>query len=317
MKLFFLYFLLLSSVVALFTSCKTAGYGNAQKNEETTMEIKEKPDAISFSSIQRQQVPSFSDRASQSRGLVLGPVLGSAVSLATGVVKKMIANDREKYVANYSFGLTDLYFYDQLSVESVFDPVGLQFGGFVLVRTFLNENNQTDTAFIARFELDTTSTNEIINNSIFRLKLTDLELRYAKAKMTKGQQQYINMDIEINFKTTYVNELGQLFDNIQLGKFYLLLRNAPMNKADPGYDAYYEKLKGKKLQGRSFIVPRSFGYYKDENGIVGKSYSQGAYTISVKVTESAKDKFVTKILADNSDQIIDILGKQAKKALIK
>jgi hypothetical protein len=308
---------LFAFIIIIDTGCKTTANSLALKDETAKIKVEEKPDAISYRSIKSQQVPSFASRGAGSRGLVLGPLLGTAVSLGTDAVKKMIAKDRKKYIAKYEFALTDLYFYDQLSTESVFDPVGLQFSGFTLVRTFTNRNNQTDTAFIARFDLDTTSTNEIINNSIFRLKLKDLKIFYSKAKMTAGQKNILNMDIEISFRTTYVNELGQLFDNVELGKFYFLLRNAPMDKASAGYAAYYEKLKEKKVDGRSFIVPRSFGYYKDSDGNVSKSYSQGAYSITANVTESTKDKFVTKILVDNSSNIIDMLGKEAKKALTK
>ena len=297
--------------------CKTTANSLALKDEDTKLKVQESPDAISYRSIKSQQVFTFADRGTKARGLVLGPLLGSAVSLGTDAVKKMIAKDREKYIANYDFALTDLYFYDQLSTESVFDPVGLQFSGFTLVRTFTNNNGQTDTAFIARFNLDTTSTNEIINNSIFRLRVKDLKIFYTKAKMTAAQKNTINMDIEISFRTTYVNELGQLFDNVELGKFYLLLRKAPMDKTSAGYNTYYENLKDSAVDGRSFIVPRSFGYYKTKDGTVAKSYSQGAYSITAKVTETAKDKFVTKILVDNSDNIIDMLGKGAKKALVK
>ncbi|MEO7922556.1 MAG: hypothetical protein ABIR30_02675 [Chitinophagaceae bacterium] len=318
--IFFLYFLLITG-----TSCKMFSHSTALKDESADMEIKEKSNVISYATIKRQQIPSFTERASKAsfgndslgnRGL-FGPVLGGAISLATNAVKKMIAKDRARYVANYSFALTDLYFYDQLSLESVFDPVGMQFGGFILTRTFTNSLGQTDTAFTARFELDTSSTNEIINNSIFRLKLADLEIRYSKVKMTRAQKNSINMDIEIIFNTSYVNEQGQLFDNVELGKFYLLLRDAPMDKNSPTFTRYYDSLKGTKVDGRSFIVPRSFGYYKDENNIFGKSYSQGAYSISVNVKENANDKFVTKVLSDNSSQIIDMIGRGAKSVLVK
>ena len=123
------------------------------------------------------------------------------------------------------------------------------------------------------------------------------------------------LDVEITFNSSYVNEMGQLFDNVELGKFYLLLREAPMDKNSPAYTHYYDSLRGTRVDGRSFIVPRSFGYYKDESGNVNKSFSQGAYSISVKVTESANDRFVTKVISDNSSQIIDMLGNGAKRIL--
>jgi hypothetical protein len=108
-----------------------------------------------------------------------------------------------------------------------------------------------------------------------------------------------------------------LFDNIQLGKFYLLLRNAPLDKAGPSYTRYYDSLKNKPLTGRSFIVPRSFGYYKNLSGKVERSFSQGAYSIVVKIKESTKDKFVTKILVDNSSKMVELLGEKALQAIKK
>ncbi|MND01434.1 hypothetical protein D3C83_204250 [compost metagenome] len=60
-------------------------------------------------------------------------------------------------------------------------------------------------------------------------------------------------------------------------------------------------------------MPRSFGYYKAEDGDVKRCYSQGAYSISAKVTETSKDKFVTKVLLDNSSKLIDLLGTGAKR----
>ncbi len=308
---FFYVVFVFACISIIVTSCIFTRYSRALLNENTGIDVKEKPNTISYAAVTPQQIPSFTDRASQSRGLLLG----AAVSLATNAVKKLIARDRARYVANYTFAVTDLYFYDQLSLESVFDPVGMQFNGFTLVRTFTNSRQQTDTAFIARFELDLSAPNEIINNSIFRLKLIDFQLRYSKIKMTRAQKNNINMDVEITFNSSYVNEQGQLFDNMELGKFFLLLREAPMDKNSPAYAHYYDSLKGTNVEGRSFIVPRSFGYYKNENGAVGKSFSQGAYSISAKVTESANDRFVTKVLADHSSQIIDIIGRRAKSAV--
>jgi hypothetical protein len=301
-------------IPALFiTGCRTASYSSAnQAYESTELVVAEKMDVVSYATLRSQMAPSLAERAgmasSGNRGL-----LSTAISLGTNIVKQMIARDRAKYTAGYSFGVTDMYFYDQLSTNSVFDPIGMQFNGFTLVRTFMNKQNQLDTALKAEFELDKDNPSEIINNSMFRLKLKDIDLDYAKAKVTKAQQNSINMDIEITFTTSYVNEQGQLFDNVELGKFFLLLRNAPLDKNNPAYARYYDSLRGTSIDGRSFIVPRSFGYYKTESGEVNRSYSQGAYSISAKVTETSRDKFITKVLMDNSSKLIDLLGTGAKR----
>ncbi len=299
-------------------SCKSTEYGYAVKAERSRIWVEEKPNTLNYASLKKQVVPSLADRSSgMSESALISPLLGGAISLFTNAVKQMIANDRKKYVADYSCALTDLYFYDQLAIESPFDPIGMQFSGFTLSRTFENKSGGRDTAFKATFYLDTTKTSEIINNSIFRLKLKDLELNYSKAKITSGQKNAINIDIEITFITSYVNGQGQLFDKVELGKFYLLIRNAPLDKKSAGYAEYYNSLKGKLIDGKSFIVPRSFGYYIAANGSAARSFSQGAYSIIAKVKESSKDKFITKVLVDNSSQLLDALGGKAKDVLKK
>lgn len=308
---------LLLLLLLILSACKATEYGLASKGEARRMTVQESANVIVFERIRAQAVPSLSDRAEGGRAIGLTSLLGTAVSMGTNMVKTMIAKDQAKYTATYAFGLTDLYFYDQLSTESVFDPAGMQFGGFTLIRTFQNNAGLTDTAFLARFEVDTARATEIINNSLFRLRLSSFDLRHAKAKISNAQKKNLNMDLEITFRTSYANDAGQLFDNITLGKFFFSLREAPLDLNDPNYHEYYNNLKGKLLDGRSFIVPRSSGYYKDKNGNYQKAFSQGAYTIQVKVTESANNKFVTELITENSDQIINILSKEAKKGVGK
>lgn len=288
-------------------SCSSTQYGFTVKEEKKNITVAESHSVIDYASLKQQAIPSFASRGISGRGL---PVAG-AISLATNAIKKMIADDRKKYTAEYSFAVKDLYFYDQLSAENPFDPVGLQFQGFHLVRTYVNSEGVTDTAFTATFVIDASRSNEIINNSIFRLKLQDLHIYKTKAKITAAQNNWINMDLEIAFTTSYVNNIGQMFTDAETGKFYLELRKAPLDKNSPGFDAYYDKLKGKLLDGKSFIIPRSFGYSLDENGQSKPSFSQGAYSISVKVKECTKDRFVTKLILDNSNKIIDVLGSKA------
>ncbi len=298
--------------VCLLTACAGSKQGSANQQEDVLMKIAEKPDVINYSSLKMQDVPDMASRGTGSRGPLAG-IAGGAVSLATNAVKQMIAKDKKKYNAEYSYGLTDLYFYDQLSVDGPFDPVGLQFSGFKLVRTFDNKG-VLDTALTAEFELDATNPYEILNNAVFRLKLKSLQLNYAKAKVP-GNNNYLNMDFEIAFNTSYVNNQGVLFKNIELGKFYFFLRKAPLDKSDSGYEAYYNSLVGKKLDGQSFIVPRSFGYHMVSANNAQPSFSQGAYNITVDVKESSKNTFVNQMIIDNSGKLVDALGGALKKQL--
>lgn len=297
------------------TGCIGSKVGSTAEGEELKMNIKEKRDVVNFNKLKEQPTPSLAARGSnKSRGLDM--IVGNVVSIATDAIKNVIANEEKKYAAAYQFALTDLYFYDQLSNEGPFDPVGMQFAGFKIVRTFSNSEGRTDTAFIAKFSLDTTNAYEILNNSIFRLKLDEIDLKYAKAKVAASGEKKLNMDIEINIQSSYVNPEGVLFDNVSLGKFYLFIRNAPLDPAAENYQAFYNDLKGKKLTGRAFIVPRSFGYHMEE-GSPKPGYSQGAYSIDVKVKESSKDVFKTKLITNNANLIIDAYKGNAVQYLNK
>ena len=279
------------------------------------MKIKEQRDVISYERLKSQSILSIDQRAeaekTAARGLIT-PVATTLVSLAANGIKTIISNEQKKYLANYQFSLTDLYFYDQLSNEGPFDPVGMQFSGFKLIRIFKNDLGVDDTAMIAEFALDTLRSFEIINNSMFRLRVKDFELRYAKAKVPKKDKKKLNMDFEITFLTSYVNSQGMIFDSVVLGKFYFLLRDAPLDQKDTAYQPYYAKLKDSLLDGKSFIVPRSFGYHREPDDQTKPGYSQGAYSIHVKVKESSKDHFINQLVIENSSMIIDASRDQIK-----
>jgi hypothetical protein len=302
----------LSLCIFFMYGCAGSRQGSANEKEKVQMNIHETADVINYAGLKMQAVPDMANRGSGSRGPLTG-IVGSAVSLASSSIKQMIAKDKKKYNAEYSYGLTDLYFYDQLSLEGPFDPLGLQFSGFKLVRTFLNKGI-TDTALVADFELDRTNPYEILNNSVFRLKLKSLQLNYAKAKVP-ANNNFLNMDVEITFTSSYVNAQGALFKNMELGKFYFFLRKAPLDKTTAGYDEYYRQLAGKKIDGQCFIIPRSYGYHMVDKNNAQPSYSQGAYNIMVNVKESSKNTFVNQMIIDNSGQLIDALGDQIKKKI--
>jgi hypothetical protein len=191
----------------------------------------------------------------------------------------------------------------------------MQFSGFKLVRTFQNHEGKKDTALVADFSIDTTSISEVINNSVFRLRVKSFDLRFAKAKVAKGQQKKLNMDMEISFISSYVGNDGRISEKITLGKFYLLLRDMPLDRADSTYGAYYASLKDSLLSGRSFLVPRSIGHYKNPIGEMRQGFSRGAYSIEVKVKESSKNNFVTRMLLENADMIIDASSSGLKSKL--
>lgn len=314
MRIFYI-LLLLPLITFSFYGCAGAKEGSATVLSKPHLDVMESRDVLAFSSLQTQEAPLWAARESASKGLSLATLTGGVVSMAYNGVKQMIDKNKSKYSAAYPMSKTDMFFYDQVSSLGPFDPTGMKFGGFQVFRTFKNESGQTDTAFAATFVLDTSRIAEIVNNSIFRLKLRDFRLYYAAAKVAKSGKKLLNMDFEITFTSSYVNEAGSLFDNATIGKFFFTVRDAPLDPAYPGYKAYYDSLPAKTtITGHSFIVPRSFGYRRDHM-VLRKSWGQGAYAIQVGVKESSKNNFVNKILTDNSYLIMDFTKDNAIKML--
>ena len=123
--------------VLLLGACVAAKEGSAVKSEALNMKVKENPNLIQITNLKEQSAPTMAMRSEgNSRGIPIAGIAGNLISLATDAVKNMIANDQKKYTTSYKFGLNDMYFYDQLSSEGAFDPTGMQFQGFKLIRTF-------------------------------------------------------------------------------------------------------------------------------------------------------------------------------------
>ena len=123
--------------------------------------------------------------------------------------------------------------------------------------------------------------------------------------------------IRITITTSFVNREGGIFNDVPVGKFYLTLRKIPLDKMDPAYDKFYATVKKDTVRGRSFLVPRSFGYYYDSKRQIKPCYGQGMYNIVVKVNESSRPNFVQTMLFDNSTEIIKQAGATFNKGSAK
>ena len=265
-----------------------------------------------FDALPGHDIPTLQDRLLRtrtSRGLI-APMATSLIGYAVSGVKTVIANEKSKYTAITKFTKTELYFYDQPSLEGPFDPAGMQFTGFDLVRTIRNEAGQTDTAFLATFEVDTAKADEILNNNIFRLKLTTFRVKYIKPKVAIASKRKMSVEFDISFLTSYISDKGIIHDSLVLGKFHCLLKDISIDHKDPEFGLCKNSGKDMEVTGKSFIVPRSAGYFKTEKGIV-TGFNQGSFSIVVSVKECSKPNFATSFVIENGNSVLDEASKEA------
>jgi len=229
-------------------------------------------------------------RGGPARGVLL-PITGKAVSLAKDAVKNFIAKENERYTETYVSAQSDLFFYDETSEEHPLDPTGLQFKGVKVLRS-----KGLDTLFYASFEIDTSRSFEIINNSIFRLKVKDLVIKQTDLPSNKRAifpwtwfekpSQTVNYDINIKVFASWINEAVEMHRNVQVGEFFLLLRNAPL-KGSESYSEFIAQQISNELDGFSYLIPRSVSF-QQVNRRSQKLYGHGLYSIQVEVVESRK-----------------------------
>ena len=315
-------------VTGLFIlGCSANKYSYKVKDESLALKVSENSNLIRYATMQPQNIPDLASRGEKNRGAV--DVVGKVASLAIDGVILLVDKEKKKYSANYQNSVGQCYFYDQISESSAFDPTGMQFTGFTFLRMVAGKNGEVDTAVYARFVVDVVNAYEIINNSTFSLRLEELKVNYAKAKiMAKTWYQplswfvapkypALNMDFEIAFSSSFVTREGGIFENTPIGKFYLNLRKIPMDKKDPSYMQFYAHIKENPVIGRSFTVPRSFGYFYNDVAQIKPCFGQGNYSILVSVSESSRSNFVRKMLFDNSTEIIKQTGSVIQRKAVK
>ena len=287
-------------------SCRGSKYGRYADEEVTIIKVSpgKQIDLIAFTSL--EDVHNSNELAS-SRGF-FDSYGSTAAGMAITGVKVLIKKEQEKYHDEYSFDITppghhiqndSSYFYKGIS-DIPFNPSDMQFNGFTIVRMC-----GRDTAMKAVFETDKSNLTEIFYDGVFHLKLKEFRFDYAKAKVWAKKEPRLNLDFDITFYSSFISTDGHLNNNIEIGKFSLNLAGVCLHNADS-----CRKFEGKRLEGFSFLVPRSYGYSVQAAKPI---YSQGAFSIHVNVKETANRKLVGKLMNTYGDKIFESMDKKKEK----
>ena len=303
------------ALLIILTSCASYEYANKRKGERVVASVKKNPNFVHELAYEQQ----YSSEELADAG-ARGVSVLQFIDLAADGVKLLIEMDRKKYTQEYAASQGDMYFYDNISTIGVVDPTGMQFEGIRVLRLFKNKKHEVDTALYMVLKVDTENPNEIINNSIFRLVVDTFQLNFAKAKVPGFKwympwsifvknKETVNLDMEISVTSSWMEANGSSHRNEEIGKFSFSLRNIPLRKSEKSIE-YFNTLQGKKLGGFSYLVPRSYGYYQDEDNQFRQCYGQGNYNFVINFKEAGKEKFVQKLLYDNTDAIFDAVKKK-------
>jgi hypothetical protein len=311
------------SILVLFGSCTSYKYSNKTGKEEVVMASLDYKEPITLQKVVAQNNP-----AEVSRGFVSSEMLIQGANLAIQGVKYLIDESKKKYVAEYTGGIHNENFYATNSKSGMLDPEGIQFKGFVFERKFADKKKETLDAVKIAVSLDESKMEDLYFNARFYLKLDSAVIDYAKVKLNDKKwyipwtwfikkQTTFNLDMEINILANWLDETGSIHSDVPFGKFILPLRNIPVDPNSDARKVYFEKLKNTPIAGSSYIIPRSVTYCTDKKGKSEPCFGRGNFNITVKVKESSKEGFVTKIIHENSEELLKNLNANDLKKIIR
>lgn len=183
-------------------------------------------------------------------------------------------------------------FYSNTSFDGAMDPKGMRFDGIGCMR---KEGN--DTVFYISCHIDRTKIGRIINHSKFELVLDTLIISPEHSNLPNTtldipfsfkERKNFTFSMNIKLISSWMNEIVQLQKDQELGEFNI---NIPVDeklldsKGFLRYVRHADEVSAYKVLGESFIVPRSFMGYRDENDNYKNSWGTGEYKIAIQLTE--------------------------------
>lgn len=171
-------------------------------------------------------------------------------------------------------------FYSVPSTDGAMDPRGMRFNGIGCLR----RGEKGDTVFYISCHVDHSKLYRIVNHSKFELVLDTLILCPKESNLPNSslplpfyfsERGSYQIDMTMTLTSSWINELTVPIDSSQVA-------------ADGKYRYVRGRSKGSPLviKGESFIVPRSFMAYRDENDQYHNSWGTGEYKMSVTLKES-------------------------------
>ena len=184
-------------------------------------------------------------------------------------------------------------FYKETSFDGAMDPKGMRFDGIGCMR---KEGN--DTVFYISCHIDRSKINRIINHSKFELVLDTLIICPTHSNLPNTQldipfsfEERKNFTLSMNIRliSSWMNHIVQLQKNQELGEFNINIPVSPELLDEQGFLRYVRKAGETpmyKIIGESFIVPRSYMGYRDENDNYKNSWGTGEFNLAIELKET-------------------------------
>lgn len=184
-------------------------------------------------------------------------------------------------------------FYKEPSRAGALDPMDMCFDGIGCLRM---EGN--DTVFFLSCHIDRSKLHRIVNHSKFELVLdtliispmrSNLPNTYLPIEYSFAERQNFNLSMRLRLSSSWFTDAIELHTDAQLGEFTISIPVEPEDLDDKGF-LRYVRPQGEpskyKVNGESFIVPRSYMGYRDEKGNYNNIWGTGQYKLDLELKET-------------------------------
>lgn len=183
-------------------------------------------------------------------------------------------------------------FYKTPSTGGALDPEGMCFDGIGCLRM-----EGADTVFFISCHIDRSKLNRIVNHSKFELVLDTLIVSPAHSNLPNSsldidfswdERKDFNLTMTIQVTSSWFTDAIELHNNEQLGEFTI---NIPVGEKDLDSEGFLRYARGEgetakyKVQGESFIIPRSYMGYRDDDGY-HNIWGTGQYKLAIELKET-------------------------------
>lgn len=184
-------------------------------------------------------------------------------------------------------------FYKETSFDGALDPKGMRFDGIGCLR---KEGN--DTVFYISCHIDRSKISRIINHSKFELALDTLIICPTRSNLPNSvldipfsfeERKNFCLSMTMKLTSSWMNEIVQLQKDQELGEFSLEI---PVDSSQLDKNGFFRYVREEnetpkyKIRGESFIVPRSYMGFRDENDEYRISFGTGEYKLSIELKET-------------------------------
>jgi hypothetical protein len=169
----------------------------------------------------------------------------------------------------------------------------MNFNGIGCLRTI-----EGDTIFYISCRVDESKISRIINHSKFELSLDTLIIDPYRCNLPNSnfdaqfsfeQRKNLLITIEMRLTSSWINELTQLQKNQELGSFTINIAVSQSDLDSQGKLRYMKTADTPdkyKIAGESFIIPRSFMGFRDEENNFRNIWGTGDYKIELLLKET-------------------------------